>query len=260
MFQESPESPEMANISRSVLWRSFFLETLWNFEKMQNLGFLFCIFPALQNLYSEDSDRDQAMRRHLELINTHPAMGPMLVGLVARLEQDVEAASVLTYRKRVMAALAAYGDRLFWNHLRPLGAVVGVVLSLCFPDSFVGIVALLAVYNVPNLSVRARGFQRGWGQGLEGLRTLTSARSQTAIRVMRRALSLGLGATVGLVLVSAAEPWHALSWNHMRLSVIVLLSTIPVCAFLFMKRETPLTLVVYPAILATVVMFTVLDI
>jgi mannose/fructose/N-acetylgalactosamine-specific phosphotransferase system component IID len=258
MFQEDPESLGMQNVTRSVLWRSFFLETLWNFRKMQNVGFLFCFFPVLKRLYPDDHDRSQAVERHLEVANTHPAMGPLLAGLIARLEHDRPASGLISYRRQVMSALAAYGDRLFWTHLRPLAAVVGVVLSLSFPDSALGIGALLAVYNVPHLLVRGVGFQWGWSRGLEVLRGLTSTRAQIMIRGIRQALSLGLGFATGLMMMAAADPWHVVSWNHVRLPVVALLAGFGACAFVLIRRDVRLTVLIYPAILVATVLFAML--
>ena len=155
----------MKGVNRRACVRSFFLETLWNYEKMQNLGFSFCIYPALERLYPDQNDRKGAVSRHLEAVNTHPSMAPLLAGLTARLEHDLEPATVIPYRKRVMSALAADGDRIFWTHVKPLAAVWASLVSFCLFGSALGSALLLVVYNVPHLVMRAGGFRWGWKDG-----------------------------------------------------------------------------------------------
>lgn len=41
-----PEPCVMRGVNRRAFGRSFFLETLWDYEKKQHLGFSFCIYPA----------------------------------------------------------------------------------------------------------------------------------------------------------------------------------------------------------------------
>ena len=35
-----------------VLWRSFFFQAANNYERMQNVGFAYCMLPALRKLYT----------------------------------------------------------------------------------------------------------------------------------------------------------------------------------------------------------------
>ncbi len=97
---------------------------------MQNIGFVFCIYPVLEMLYSDDLERKRAVVRNLQSVNTHPSLGPLLVGLTSRFERDFEPATAITYRKLVMVALAARGDHFFWGHLKPLASICGVLTTL----------------------------------------------------------------------------------------------------------------------------------
>jgi len=249
----------MRKVSVKVLWRSFFLETLWNFEKMQNVGFSFCIHPALEKLYPEAQERKQAIERHLDTVNTHPAMGPLLAGLTARLEHDLQPARIIPYRKRVMSALAAHGDRIFWGHVRPLAAVVGVAVGLCFPDSMVGGVALLVIYNLPHLCVRTRGFGVGWREGLDVLRTLNSTRVEIAARLMRRAIALVLGLVTGALVALAGQLKAGTDWHQVRADVALSLVILAACAFVLMRKDVSLSVLIYPATLAAMALFLLLN-
>ncbi|AFM26683.1 phosphotransferase system, mannose/fructose/N-acetylgalactosamine-specific component IID [Desulfomonile tiedjei DSM 6799] len=190
----------MRGVNRRVFERSFLMEVLWNYEKKQNIGFVFCFFPALERLYPDEEERREAIRRHLEPVNTHPSMGPLLAGLTARLEHDLEPSTIIPYRKRIMATLAAYGDRFFWSHLKPLAAVCGTLFGFLFFGSVVGIVILLATYNLPQFFLRGRGFLMGWTEGLQILQILKSPGIAAIVASARDVLAVALGLLTGLIL------------------------------------------------------------
>ncbi len=172
------------------------------------MGFVYSMDPVLERLYPDTRDRQEATRRHLDGVNTHPLMGPMLVGVSARLEQEKGGTAVRSYRVPVMTALAAQGDRIFWGHVRPLAAIAGVMGCLCFRDSLVGSLVFLLVYNAPHLLVRGRGFASGWQKGMGVLAVFRSPLVERLISMTGRAVALGLGVVTGaLVLKASATGW-----------------------------------------------------
>lgn len=197
--------PELKGVSREIVLRSFFLETLWNYDGLQNVGFVLCMYPVLKRFYPALSELKSVASRHQEQVNTHPAMSTLLVGMTARLERDVDPAAVMAYRKRIMAALAAHGDRIFWSHVKPLAAVLGVLVALGFAWSAVGSVVTMIVYNAPNLYARMSGFSRGWTKGFDVLESFRSPRMDRGLHGLRRLLSLGLGLTAGLLVSEAVR-------------------------------------------------------
>jgi mannose/fructose/N-acetylgalactosamine-specific phosphotransferase system component IID len=245
----------MKGVSRQVFRRSFFLETLWNYAKMQNIGFVLCIYPALERLYSNDQDKKQAILRHLDQVNTHPCMGPLLVGLVTRLERDLESSTVIPYRRRIMSALAAHGDRFFWTHLKPLAAVWGVFLVVLTYGSVAGSVVLLTIYNVPQLFLRARGFERGWSDGLKILEVLKSPEMNAAILGMRAVLSLGLGLVAGIVVLAAVKVPSIATGTVIPLLLGLGLVVITVAALFVLRKGISLTAILYLAVIAAISMF-----
>jgi mannose/fructose/N-acetylgalactosamine-specific phosphotransferase system component IID len=205
MEQRPSEPPRMHEVNRRVFGRSFFLETLWNDEKMQSAGFLFCLYPALRRVYSNESDLKAALARHAVLVNTHPVLAPLLVGITARLERDGDRATVVKVRHAVMTTLAAFGDRVFWSHLRPLASVIGVVTALVMFWSPLSSLLFLVTFNVPNLIMRSGGFQRGWTEGLVALGSLGSPMVPWSCELMRAAIYLGLGLAAGLLACAAGS-------------------------------------------------------
>lgn len=51
---------------KKVFKRSFMYGSSWNYERMQNLGFLYTILPVLKKLYPDKDSASPAMKRHLE--------------------------------------------------------------------------------------------------------------------------------------------------------------------------------------------------
>ena len=39
-----------------VFWRSFMYGASWNYERMQNLGFLYTILPTLKKIYKDKKE------------------------------------------------------------------------------------------------------------------------------------------------------------------------------------------------------------
>jgi mannose/fructose/N-acetylgalactosamine-specific phosphotransferase system component IID len=199
--KESEPTVDMRGVGGRVFRRSFFLETLWNYNKMQNVGFVFCLLPALKKLYPDASERAEAVARHLAPVNTNPFMAPMLAGITARLEHDLGPTQALVLRKRVMTALAAQGDRIFWTHLRPLAAVWGCLLCVWFFGSIAGGVTFLVVYNVPHLLFRWAGFRLGWDSGLNFVALFASPYREAGLKACAWALVLGMGLFAGALTV-----------------------------------------------------------
>ena len=63
----------MKGVGLRVFLRSFVIEIMWNYPRMQNIGFTFCLLPALDRLISDDVTRKEVTKRQLESGNTKPA-------------------------------------------------------------------------------------------------------------------------------------------------------------------------------------------
>lgn len=196
----SSSDSDVVSANRTVFLRSFFLETLWNYPRMQNIGFTYCIFPALRLIHRSDREFREAVSRQLESSNTHPSMAPLFAGLVSRMEKDRPASDLSSFRRRIMTTLAAHGDRFFWGHLKPFAAIVGVIGMLFFPAPLLGPLLALMLYNIPNLYFRIGGFRWGFEEGLGVLEKFRSARVENSLSFMRSMSSLFLGILTGLVL------------------------------------------------------------
>lgn len=108
--------------------RSLFIQAGWNYERFQNLGFAYCLLPALEKFYPDAEKRKAALLRHLGLVNTQPYMASFVVGNVAAMEEgaaaapDPEAAlkSMPGVKQALATSFASIGDRIFWGRLKPM--------------------------------------------------------------------------------------------------------------------------------------------
>ncbi|WP_052464865.1 PTS system mannose/fructose/sorbose family transporter subunit IID [Geoalkalibacter subterraneus] len=151
-----------------VMLRAFLLQASWNFERMQNLGALYVIAPALRHLYRGE-DLSAACARHLAYFNTHPYMASAVFGTTVALEETVAAGQQppvgpAEFKEMVMIPFAAMGDALFWGGIRPLAAVVA--LFFAFKGSLWAPFVFLLCFNLPHLWTRVVGFRHGYGKGV----------------------------------------------------------------------------------------------
>ncbi len=108
--------------------RSFFIQAGWNYERFQNLGFAFCLQPALGKIYPDREKMKAAMLRHLQIFNTQPYLASFVIGNIAGFEAQVAASpdpearlkSMPGVKQALASSFASIGDRIFWGRLKPM--------------------------------------------------------------------------------------------------------------------------------------------
>jgi mannose PTS system EIID component len=190
-------------LTRLDLWRMFarslFFQTLWNFQRMQNVGWAFAFQPALRRLRPSAEARRPLAGEQLEYFNTHPYLAGLILGVVAGMEEEgARREQVQAAKKSMSGPLAALGDTVFWATLRPLAAVLAVAVGLAAgPDSGWVVPALfLALYNLLHLPARAGGLALGYRMRSDVIRVLMRLNVQ---RVVRGAYLLGAGVSLGAI-------------------------------------------------------------
>ena len=210
-----------------VFIRSFFLQASWNFERMQSLGLLFVLYPALRLLYRGDA-LTQACSRHLEYFNTHPFFASPVIGTILALEEqkgsgDEGAVSVQEFKRMVMAPYAAVGDALFWGGIRPLAA--GISLFFAAKGSMWAPLIFLAVFNVPHLWLRTAGLVRGYTLGLKVVETMQRRKlPDLAIRLKETTVVLLGGLSAYLIFLGLDAEGLPAGWGLLAIPMVVLFS------------------------------------
>lgn len=222
---EQPRLP--AGVLARVLLRSFLLQASWNFERLQSLGVLYVLAPALRFFYRGEA-LDAAAKRHLEYFNTHPFMASPVLGAILELEQrrsrgEEQAVDVQDFKRMVMAPYAAIGDAFFWGAIRPLAA--GVALFFAFKGSLWAPVVYLLLFNLPHLWVRVVGLLRGYFLGLEVVEVIQRRRlPDLAVRLKALTVVLLGGLSACLTFFSLEGEGAAAGWGLAVIPVVILLS------------------------------------
>ncbi|MFB3896991.1 MAG: PTS system mannose/fructose/sorbose family transporter subunit IID [bacterium] len=180
----------MKPINRFTLFivgiRATCIMAIWNFERMLNIGFTFCLLPVLRRLYPEKNQRRiRALTRHLQFFNTQPYFASYILGLIAakeeRLAADLAANNeseldraeqeMQTIKTTLMGPLGALGDTFFWTTIRPFLAVIAVMIVLLSAPEWnlavVGPLFFIICYNVAHIYIRFYGVFQGYKSGGE---------------------------------------------------------------------------------------------
>ena len=142
-----------------IFMRSFLFQSMWSFQRMQNVGWLFSLWPVFRRLYPDPAERARAAQAHADYFNTHPYTADIILGVAAGLEERLASGQTTMPREAVVAAkktmagpLSALGETVFWATLRPLllvAAVMAGALSLNPADGTVHMIGSFSgVYQV----------------------------------------------------------------------------------------------------------------
>ena len=177
---------------------------------MQNLGFAYALYPALEKLYPDPKDLAQATERHLCCFNSHPYFAATIVGgavhheeKVARGEESSDA--VNAYKQSLMGPLAALGDGFFWLSLRPACGAFASLLALAFVHSgmplvgaIAGVASYLIGYNVVHVVLRGRFFIQGYRLGDLVVEKIAASRLPVYGQRLRVLAAVAAGAAGGM--------------------------------------------------------------
>lgn len=218
----------MAALSRLMLtqmaFRSFFLQSSWNYRGMMSMGFLYAISPALDKIHAEGPARESAYLRHLEYFNTNPYLSSVVMGVIIQLEERLSRGEITEdiihdTKEGLMTACAAIGDGLFWDSWRPF--VAAAALTFAFGNYLFTPLLFLAIYNLPHLYFRFGGVFWGYRQGTHVIRKLR----QFQIPQIRQNLRMGT-----IVLLAYLIP------NHVNLHTPFLFRHMPLEYYYFGEK------------------------
>ena len=207
---------------KSVFWRSFALQGAFNYERMQNVGYMYAMLPVIKKLYRNKEDQAAAITRHLEIFNTTPAVVPTIMGISAAMEEknannpafDVQ--SINAVKASLMGPLAGIGDSIFWGTVRIIAAGIGV--SIAKDGNLFGPLLFLVLYNLPNILVRIFGLKLGYQVGVNSLDRIQ--KEGLMDKIMAVATIVGLCVVGGMVatMLNITTP---LKWNISGAEIVV---------------------------------------
>lgn len=182
---------------KNCFWRWTFLGELgWNYERMQGLGYCFCMMPALKKIYKDDEDAlEAAVANHLQFFNTNMYTGNIILGanLAIELSLKSEGEEVVSGLKTgLMGPLAGVGDSVLGvipNTI--MGSIAAYMALQGNPLGCMLWIALGAVF----MGLRWAFFQIGYRQGEHAVQTI----AQHMKPITKAASILGLAVVGALV-------------------------------------------------------------
>ena len=193
----------------AVAWRSTFLQGSWNYERMQNGGWCFAMIPAIKKLYTNKEDQKAALKRHLEIFNTHPYLASPILGVTLALEEErangakVDDAAIQGVKVGMMGPLAGVGDPVFWFTIRPMLGALGA--SLAMGGSILGPILFFVLWNVIRWAFMWYTQEFGYKAGSKISEDLSGGLLQ---KVTKTASILGM-----FVLGSLVERWVTINFT-----------------------------------------------
>jgi PTS system mannose-specific IID component len=231
----------------STYFRSFFVQTLWNFERLQNIGFAFGVAPLLKRSHDSQTAYLSALRRHMTFFNTHPYFAPIVMGVVYQKEaaqaeflDEKETTTLVVLKDSMGGAFGAVGDHVIWGTWRPFCAIMALSIGMLVAYPLAGhqmqpslfdvasakicakwwVAGFLGIFNSVHLWLRWRGLQKAVHEGPLVVRWVQSLHLQAWASQIRR---IGLLLMVIMIMVYFAR-WTS---SQMLLWMIaVLLGTV----------------------------------
>lgn len=181
-----------------VFLRSFFLQSVWNYERMQNVGFVFTIIPWLKKIYDRTQKFYERIKIHYGFFNTHPYLANVLIGIIMKLEEqysknEITNEDVLKTKTLLAGPIAAIGDRLIWSTWRVFCSIVAVGYFLSYGRNFyneanvwVGIIGYLVLYNIiGHIPIRFLGLYFGYEYSKEIIERIAKFGLQKTVNIIR---------------------------------------------------------------------------
>ena len=186
-----------------MIWRSFFLQASFNYERMQACGWLYSLLPGLKKIHTNKEDLSAAMKDHLEFFNTHPFLVTFIMGLIISMEESKQDRNTIRAIKvATMGPLGGIGDALFW--LTALPIIVGVGAELAINGNIAGPFVFLIAFNALHFGLRWFLMSYGYNTGVGAIATL---KEQTK-KISHAASIIGITVVGGLIasMVSLSTP------------------------------------------------------
>ena len=194
-----------------VFWRSLYLQAVWNYRSLQNIGFAWLMGSVLRACGHRDGEV-RARKDHMGFFNTNPVLSTFVAGAVAKAERDldegtIERTSLESLKSAVATSLASKGDRLFWAGLKPLAVLTGSAAAVMGAGT-ISLALMLVMYAPLQLAVRMLGAPLAYRHGSMWLAREFGQRLETAALVLGCILAMVFGVFLGMVIAESTGRPH----------------------------------------------------
>ncbi|MCD2348288.1 PTS system mannose/fructose/sorbose family transporter subunit IID [Clostridium guangxiense] len=161
-----------------VFLRTQVFQISWNYERLQNLCYCFCIMPVLKKLYKKEEELKPAVMANMEYYNSHPFFVSIILGVNIAMEEvrargeKLDERDIAQVKIALMGPLAGIGDPIFWGTIRPILAAIGAGISIKGDVS--GAIIFFLSINVIRLFIRYNFLMFSYKKGVN---TITNIKS-----------------------------------------------------------------------------------
>lgn len=187
---------------RQIFWRSCMLDSSWNYERQQNIGYSYAMTPVVKKLHEDGSEKQRrAYARGLDFMAVTPQLSTLLMGINAAMEEenanneDFDDSTIVAVKTSLMGPLAGVGDSLIAATLRIIAT--GVAIGFSQQGSLLGPILLLLIFNIPGFAIRYLGLKFGYRYGQPFIKN--AAKGDVMEKVTLAASIVGLMAIGGMV-------------------------------------------------------------
>lgn len=196
--------------------RSFFIQSVWNYQSLISLGFCFSLLPIREDLKKKGHPIKNFVHNNIQFFNSHPYFASFALGVLYRLydeNQEVSPEKLEKIKNLLISPLGALGDKLFWNMIKPTAmmlAVLGGLLELLYNNGYWIIAIAFLVYNIPHIYFRWYGIVEGYKLGIKIYNKLNF---ESIKKLYKLYMNLGRLLFFIIFLVVLIHSWKMFLWN-----------------------------------------------
>lgn len=177
-----------------VAFRSFFLQSAFNYGNYQGLGYANVMLPALKKIYANNEDQlKQSAIENIEFFNSNPQTLPFITSIhLALLDNGEGAENARSIKMALMGPLSGIGDSFFQFGLAPLFSSIGA--GLAAEGLILGPILFFLGINASLIATKVLTGYYGYKLGTEYIESL----SDKMASISRLAAIVGITVVSGL--------------------------------------------------------------
>lgn len=181
---------------RSMYWNSGLVFAGFNQVKMEANCFTLTMSPALNELYSDETERNDALKRHNNFFNTHAVLFAFIAGITYAMEKEkmtkgsVDDDTIESIKVALMGPTAGIGDAFFFNCVRVIAA--GISIGLCSTGNFLGVVLFILLYGGSQMIARWYLLRVGYTMGTSFIDTIFKSGLMQSLTKSASILGIGM--------------------------------------------------------------------
>lgn len=162
-------------LNKSFLNWFFFNGCSQQAESMLGMAFGQAMAPVIEELYDDNADKAEALKRHITLFNTEAQVGSICNGIVCGLEEanandECTPELIESVKVALIGPTSAIGDSLWVATIIPILLTISVSISESNPStSWLGAVLYGLIYPIGTFVLSKWLFGLGYKTGVEGM-------------------------------------------------------------------------------------------